>query len=173
MSSIQGGLDAPLFSSRSTGREERWTFLQSPPLLTSDLSTADTMESTVQALKPSTETAIPPKTQRDFTHQNLKLWESPCAYLYLRLFFVLFCCFWCCLLFAVPLSSSQINTQRHILTYEYLALEWLIFRQFFLNYLIYLLPLDFCCSLFYIPLFLSYSVSGCVSGWLAPSILLS
>ena len=68
-----------------------------------------------------------------------------------------------------PLSSFQIITWRLILTYEYLALAWLISRQLFLNYPVYPLPISF-----YFFLYLSsYSMAGFVVRWLAPDIFLS
>ena len=58
--------------------------------------------------------------------------------------------------------SSQINhTQRLILSYECLALAWLVSCQLFLNYPVYLLPLDFYLSLFFVYLYLLLSL------WLA------
>ena len=61
--------------------------------------------------------------------------------------------------------SSQIITWRLILSYECLALAWLISSQLFLKYPVYLLPLGFLPLSISVYLFFpSYSTSGWVAG---------
>ena len=57
-------------------------------------------------------------------------------------FFIIICLFCFFLLFGDLPPSSQINTQRLILSYECLALGCLISTQLFLSYLVYLSLVD-------------------------------
>lgn len=57
---------------------------------------------------------------------------------------------------------------RLFLTFECSTLDWMFLASFLnLNYPIYHMPLCVYLYLFYMPLFLAYSVTGCVTGWLA------
>lgn len=107
---------------------------------------------------------------------NFQLWDASTLYC-ARHFFPLVCCFYLARKWLFK-YNFRIDMQRCFLTNKYLALALLVSNQLFLSKIIpilfnYILLWTFYLFLFYTSFFHSYSLSGCVARWLAPSKLLS